>query len=148
MEIPDIIQLALLIVTSLGLTYSVISNAHQTKMINRQLRLSFYTDYTKRYQEIILNFPENINDMKFSFDTLEPEVRNKTLRYMRAYFDLCSEEYDLFQKGLLEKDTWQNWEDGIKFAFTKTAFIQSWEKIKDDTIYYKSFTEWVNKHIQ
>ena len=37
----------------------------QLQIQNQQLKNGFFAEYTKRYQEIILNFPEEINDNSF-----------------------------------------------------------------------------------
>ena len=113
----------------------------------KQLQLNFFAEYTKRYQEITLNFPESVNEEDFSIDSLDMEIKNKTLRYMRAYFDLCSEEYFLWKKGNIDNETWNEWESGIKFAFSKPAFRQAWEVLRLDTIYYSEFTGFVNNTI-
>ncbi|MER3447799.1 MAG: hypothetical protein C4291_13640 [Candidatus Dadabacteria bacterium] len=34
----------------------------QLKIQNEQIKLNFFSEYTKRYREIILHFPENINE--------------------------------------------------------------------------------------
>lgn len=113
----------------------------------KQLQLNFFADYTKRYQEIILNFPESINAKNFQIDNLDAEIKNKTLRYMRVYFDLCSEEYYLWTKRKIDNDTWKEWESGIKFAFSKPAFKQAWEVVQLDTNYYEEFAKFVNSAI-
>lgn len=109
----------------------------------KQLNLNFFSDYTKRYQEIILNFPEGINREDFKISEQAEDVRDRTLRYMRAYFDLCSEEYFLSRKGNIDKETWDEWETGIKFAFSKPAFREAWRTLNLDTIYYGKFSEYV-----
>ena len=125
------------IVTALALWITV-------RHFKKQLQLSFFADYTKRYQEITLNFPESINEPDFDFDKLEQELREKTLRYMRAYFDLCSEEYFLWKKKNIDKDTWEEWASGIEYAFSKKAFQDGWKLISLDTIYYEDFSKFVN----
>jgi len=86
-----------------------------------QLQLTVFSDYTKRYQEIMLNFPESINEDDFDFDELdknnETTIKEKTLRYMRAYFDLCSEEYFLHSQGKIGENTWHEWKSGIEFRY-------------------------------
>ena len=113
--------------------------------LKKQLSLNFFAEYTKRYQEIILNFPESINQQDFDFDALTKDERDKTLRYMRAYFDLCSEEYFLWKKGNIDNDTWTEWASGIHFAYSKKAFKSAWEILTLDSIYYGQFTEWLTK---
>ena len=115
--------------------------------LKKQMQLNFFSDYTKRYQEIILNFPESINQKDFDFNILPKEERDKTLRYMRAYFDLCSEEYFLHKKKHIDEEMWGQWESGIKFAFSKTAFKKAWQILRTDTIYDGEFTKFVNDSI-
>jgi len=127
-----------MVITGVALWFTISS-------FRKQLQLNFFADYTKRYQEIMLNFPESINSKEFDLESLETPIRDKTLRYMRAYFDLCSEEYYLWKQGNIDSRTWQEWEMGIKFAFSKTAFQQAWRVLGLDTIYYGAFSEFVNK---
>ncbi|MES9898529.1 MAG: hypothetical protein ABW148_05845 [Sedimenticola sp.] len=119
------------------------------EQFNEQLQLSVFTDYTKRYQEIMLNLPESINKEDFDFDKLdegnEKTIKEKTLRYMRAYFDLCSEEYFLHGQGKIGDNTWREWKSGIEYAFSKTAFIAGWGIISLDTSYYPDFVRFVEE---
>lgn len=148
MTISDGIQIAVLLVTVVALIFTIKNNQKQLKLFSEQLKLNFFADYTKRYQEIILNFPENINEDTFDFSSLTKEQRDKTLRYMRVYFDLCSEEFDLWRTGYIEDRIWENWKGGIEFAFSKKAFRSAWEIIKLDTIYYPEFSKWINEVTQ
>ncbi len=137
METSDVIQLGILLSTAGALFFAV-------RNFRKQLQLNFFAEYTKRYQEIILNFPESIDEVDFDFDKLNEEERNKTLRYMRVYFDLCSEEYYLWKAKHIDDNTWKEWESGIKYAFSKTAFRAGWKRITMDTIYYKEFSAFVD----
>jgi len=134
------ISIVTMLITAVALWFTISS-------FKKQLQLNFFADYTKRYQEITLNFPESINEENFKLEDLEKSVRDKTLRYMRAYFDLCSEEYYLWKKKNIDDDTWKEWETGIKFAFSKPAFRQAWDVLRLDTVYYGEFTKFVNDAI-
>jgi len=111
---------------------------------NEQIRHNYFSTYTQRYQEIILNFPVNINDADFSYETLHEKERDKALRYMRVYFDLCSEEFFLNKRGHIDEDVWKEWKQGMEFAFNKPAFKSAWEKFIRDTGYYTDFANFVN----
>ena len=145
METVEWIKSGILLATVVGLFFSLRYNRKQLKAYNKNLKLNFFADYTKRYQEIILNFPESINRSDFEFDQLEENVRNITMRYMRAYFDLCSEEYDLKRAGYIEDSIWDYWKLGIEFAYSKRAFRDAWGIIKLDTIYYPEFSSWIER---
>jgi len=114
----------------------LIIQSHSTR---KQVKLQNFVEYTKRYQEVVLNFPENINEDNFTFDSLEEELRSKTMRYMRAYFDLCFEEYTLHDMKFIDKDLWKIWKGGMKVAFSKPAFQQAWKTIKQDTEFGEKF---------
>ena len=135
-----IVAIAMLIITVKSLNSSV-------EQFNEQLQLNVFTDYTKRYQEIMLSLPESVNDDDFSFYNLKENEKEKKLKYMRAYFDLCSEEYFLYGQGKIGKDTWHEWNSGIKYAFSKAAFIESWQLIRPDSGFYPEFVKFAEKII-
>ncbi len=117
----------------------------QSRSTRKQVKLQNFIEYTKRYQEIVLNFPENINRQDFQIDSVEPqELKDKTMRYMRAYVDLCFEEYTLHKKGFIDEDLWSIWNGGMETAFSKPAFQQAWAVIQQDTEYGNEFYEFAN----
>lgn len=119
----------------------------QTKKISQQLTLQHFSDYTKRYQEIILNFPEDINSATFVL--IGRDDYNKTMRYLRAYLDLCYEEWYLNECALIDKniDIWNIWKGGMETAFSKTAFHQAWEIIRTDSNFGVAFSEFIDSCI-
>lgn len=48
-------------------------------------------------------------------------------RYMRLYFNLCSEEYYLYKKGLISKEVWELWREGIIENMKQYTYQKSWE---------------------
>jgi hypothetical protein len=142
------LEIFTIVVSTISMLITAIALWFTVSGFKKQLQLNFFADYTKRYQEITLKFPESINEESFKIDDLDLEIKNRTLRYMRAYFDLCSEEYFLWKKGNIDNDTWKEWETGIKFAFSKPAFKQAWKVLCLDTIFYAEFTEFVNSTIK
>ena len=109
MQIQDYIGLISLVLAISALFLQMRSNG-------RQLRLQNFTEYTKRYQEIMLKLPGNITSEMFDIESLSTERREILLRYLRAYFDLCSEEYlgfpvvpeEYMMKSGLLNGTWRN----------------------------------------
>lgn len=137
-EAAELVSIIGVLITAIALWFTV-------RSFQKQLQLNFFSEYTKRYQEITLNFPESINRDDFDYHSLEQTVRDKTLRYMRAYFDLCSEEYFLKRKKHIDDETWKEWKTGMEFAFSKTAFREAWKLLQLDTIYYGEFTKFVSE---
>lgn len=109
----------------------------QLALQNQQLQLQQFADYTKRYQEIVFRFPEEINQPDFKL--ADHEEYRAVMRSMRSYFDLSFEEWQLHARGFLDETTWQVWRGGMKTALSKTAFRQAWSIIKQDTRFGLAF---------
>lgn len=108
MQISDIIAIFALIVSSVSLVVSWHTS-------NRHSRLSVFSEYTRRYQDIVLR--------------LYSDPSNKEV-YHKLYFDLCSEEYYLRKQ--LPHGIWNNWEQGMKRMMENEDIRASWEKQKYD----------------
>jgi len=98
-----------------------------------------FTEYTRRYQEIMLQIPLAAFQEDFRFESLVMEEREHLLRRMRAYFDLCSEEQHLNKKGRLEAEVWSYWRDGMIDLLRHPAFKEAWEIISKDKYYHEAF---------
>lgn len=103
----DIIQSLLLIAA----VVTIIINQYNE---SKRHKLQFFAEYTRRYQEIILVMPSDEKDPRF-------------LKYMQLYFDLCSEEFFLNKKGVIDKEVWKLWADGMAFAMRKSLFANAWK---------------------
>jgi hypothetical protein len=88
----------------------------------------------------LLDFPEDINEPSFELrQRAEREKYDQTMRAIRSYFDLCFEEWDLHQKGLIDPEFWATWEAGMKTAMSKASFKQAWEIVKQDSVFGPRF---------
>ena len=92
-------------------------------------RLSFFSEYTKRYSEIMLGLPNCVHEKQFVYSEHDKTETEMILRYMRIYFDLCSEEFYLFSQGYIEENVWKDWKEGIEMALKKDAFKIAWENL-------------------
>ena len=62
------------------------------------------------------------------------------MKLMRQYFDLCSEEFYLKEKKRwIEKELWQEWEQGIRYYMGKPAFREVWREVRNEEDYYTGF---------
>lgn len=102
------------IVTPITATVSLILSVYNlvvTKKIKqRTLQISLFSEYTKRYQDIMSH--------------LYSDMQNKY--YIRLYLDLCSEEYYLYQQKCLSEDVWKMWWDGMKLMMKLQPFRVEW----------------------
>lgn len=148
MSLADWIQTIGILIAFVGIGAGIYYNKKQLKELNKHLKLQFFAEYTKRYQDIMLNLPEDIMNDDFKIEKLNKKEYSKTMRYLRAYLDLCSEEYDLWLSGNIEKRIWLNWEEGIRSKFSKKAFHRAWEMSSYDSFYYSDFCKWMKKIIK
>jgi hypothetical protein len=134
MQTTDWIQFISLIIALAAIFITVYT-------FKQQLKQNFFTDYTKRYQEIMLHLPDKIFKNDVEYDDLDCETKC----YLRAYIDLCSEEYYLKETKKIDKKVWENWEEGMKSAFSKTVIKKAWQNF--DKSSYKDFARYVRDEL-
>lgn len=135
------------LVTLGGIYFAYKSLKSQIDIQNNQQKIQVFSDYTKRYQEIIADFPENINEQNFGLLSLETESYDKLMRKMRQYFDLCFEEWYLNSKGLLDSNFWSLWSGGMTTALSKPAFVDAWKIVKVSSVFGNDFETFIENKI-
>ena len=119
MVIADYIQLGICIATIVTSSVSCYAIINTRNLAKEQYKFQFFTEYTRRYQELMLNMPKDIDISS---------IYNKDIDvYMRLYFDLCSEEYYLHSKGVIDNKVWGLWVDGISTAMNKQKYKTAWK---------------------
>jgi hypothetical protein len=73
----------------------------------------------------MVHLPSNVGASQFVISKLKAAERERVLVYMRAYFDLCYEEWDLHESKLIELSSWKVWKDGIGKTMRKPAFREA-----------------------
>jgi hypothetical protein len=143
MTTSDWIGLGTAVATLIGVLVAIVAIWLQLRKLNQQLMLQHFADYTKRYQEIILRFPEDINTPTFQ---VKPHSNYESLmRNMRAYFDLSFEEWYLNSRRLIDACIWSVWQGGMKAAMSKPAFQQSWAIIRQDSRFGSEFEAFLDE---
>lgn len=56
----------------------------------------------------------------------------KSLDLFYHYIDLSNEQVFLRKKGRIRKETWKNWQDGIKSNLSQPSFLSAWEAFKQN----------------
>lgn len=108
------------VASSLSAVVAVVALVYSNRYMIKQSREMFFAEYTKRYQDIILNMPNTDDD--------EAQVQ----KYMRLYFDFCSEEYHLYKRGRIPSDVWELWEDGMRLSVRRERYRRAWEQLKSE----------------
>lgn len=71
-------------------------------------------------------------------------IDNKNVdTFMRLYFNLCSEEYYLHSKGVIDDRVWELWTKGIKTSMNNTKYKIAWQSLG---VYYddENFIHFMN----
>lgn len=131
MDFNSIIQTGMLLAAVITIIVSYLNSREQN-------RLMLYAEYTRRYQDIILNMPDCV------YDGL-PIMYSQTERYMRLYFDLCSEEFHLWKGGAIPNSEWKLWKEGMQMETKKDIYIMSWDKLK--TYYAPPFIDFFDTEV-
>jgi hypothetical protein len=139
-NISDLISLLTIIV-------AVVIGLIEIRQMLKQIRLGSFAEYTKRYQEIILKFPSNYFADDFSFVGVSDDVREEIRRVVRAYFDLCSEEYFLHEKGYIPDEVWKEWATGIVHNFSLGHIYADWELVSTMPGMYGQFSEYIQVNV-
>lgn len=114
----------------------------------RNHRLTFFVEYTRRYQEIMIALPFEVFKNDFDSAKLKEEDQKIIRTQMILYFTLCSEEFDLKNERLIKKRIWKIWEEGITANLQKPAFQWGWVQIKNEFIFFPDFSEWVEQLVK
>jgi len=107
------------------------------KMVKEQNQIQMFAEYTKRFQEIIMNMPKSV------YEDCD-EVNDDVLRYMQLYFNLCSEEYDLWTKDAISPDVWEKWLSGIKLTMNRPVYRKAWSLEKENYSMNTVFVEFLD----
>ncbi len=110
MELYEIISCVVAVV---ALVLSGCSIYMSKKSAKEQLRLNFFIEYTKRYQEITIKI---LSD------------KQNEICYQRLYIDLCSEEYYLKSRGHLPVEIWELWLDGMRLSVKNASLQNAWRQ--------------------
>ncbi|MBQ8058511.1 MAG: hypothetical protein IJ199_01665 [Prevotella sp.] len=132
MNIADFIQLGLLIVAIVSI---YISQQKDTK----QRKLQMFAEYTRRYQDIFLQIPDDM------FDNKTGKLNLRIKKYMRLYFDLCSEEYHLWQEGEIPDKVWNIWVEGMQIACNNKTSRNAWNLLKGE--YNREFWRYFQNNV-
>jgi len=117
----------------------------QLRELNKQAKLQHFSDYTKRFNEIASQIPEEAMGQSFVLEG-RPD-RAQVMRALRRYFDLSYEEWWLHRHKLIADDIWHLWEMGIKAGCGKPAVQQCWAIIKTDTTFDAAFITFIESLI-
>ena len=83
-----------------------------------QSKTTFEDSLTKEYREIIRKIPYKVLVGDEITDSEKDEAFNEIFNYM----DICNEQIFLRITGRIRKNTWLNWQEGMKTNFSSPIF--------------------------
>jgi hypothetical protein len=128
----------LLVVVTLGLAVATLAVAIVTvRGFKDQLQLQTFAEYTRRYNELIeaLPFAAGGPAPLIELRGLGPSERERVMKTMRRYFNLCWEELHLHKSGRIDAKTWEIWVAGIRDTLRSPFFRQAWRDLKAEYTY-------------
>lgn len=131
METGDYIQMGILVVTIFTLAFTLLS-------YQKQQKLQMYAEYTRRYEYIFMNMPDDVYGGTAAID-------DKTIKYLHLYFNLCSEEYHLWKDRHVENKVWQLWVEGMQIETRQEIFRNTWNIIKKE--YNQDFRDYFETNV-
>jgi hypothetical protein len=134
MTLTDIAQLGVLVVTAVAVYVTL-------RGLRDQLWLQTFTDYTRRYLNVIEDLPDaaRLPAGQWSAEAVSGEDRRAIDRAIRRYLNLCSEEFYLHSRGRIDRQTWEVWRNGMRATMALPAFQDGWARVGPDYAYYAEF---------
>ena len=117
----------------------------QLAVLRTQMAIQHFSDYARRYAEIMERFPERVHDRTCSLSDLGDS--DTLMPVMRTFFTLCFEEWALHERGYYDPQMWGLWRLGMHNALAKPAFQQAWERISADTHFGARFIHFMTEEI-
>jgi hypothetical protein len=133
-NVADWIQLGILAVTGFAVALSI-------RSVRDELWLQTFSDYTRRYLDILDSLPEEARVPEGSVDpeALLPDERRRLLISLRRYFNLCSQEFYLRNRKRIDTETWRIWESGIRATMRLPTFRTGWGILGKEYAYFVGF---------
>ena len=95
-------------------------------------QLTVYLAYTRRFDDLTKEWPPSLQRDAAEDAAQERAIWGKVLgqgrREMVRYFNLCSEEFYLFQQGLIELEVFAIWATQMRHVFGISVIAHLWRK--------------------
>jgi hypothetical protein len=128
------------VIAAISGTFAAVWTSRRTAVKNCDQQ--YFTEYNRRYQEVVSRAPSDIRDPKF--ELAGRSDRERILQLAHAYLDLCFEQWHLYQRGLVTSKLWSFWKSGMTVGFSRPAFQQAWIIIRAEKRCDKKFLSFVD----
>ena len=126
----------LLVINAAGVVLAGYAIWTQLRLFKRQVHMNVYLAFTDRYRDIVARIPH-----VFVGEKSKPKLTTEEESALRAYFDLCYEEFILRSEDAIPPFAWPIWERGMRIAFTRPLIQQGWELVGDTSYFDGAFRD-------
>ena len=112
-----------------------------------QLWLLTFSEYTRRYAEVVRDLPSEGRrpDSSFDIQVIGDAERGRILNSARAYLNLASEEFFLHSRGRIDDETWSIWRTGIEQTVRLPWLRGAWAELEPEYEFVPEFRALVNR---
>lgn len=119
-------------------------NKRDIQMRVRAERLQFYAFFWKKWDRILEALPNGIFEP--DFDLSKREDADAIMVTLRSYFDLCAQEFFMYEEGVIEESIWANWRRGLLSCMTLPVFRDAYGNLKVE-MSYPEFHAWLSQSL-
>jgi hypothetical protein len=141
MNLDIIIKIATLLSIIMGL----IAFFRGITTYNKQMNAQVFFQYAKRYDEIMNSFPGSARIARIKSNEALPKPSAELTICVLRYFNLCSEEFYLYEEKYMSKKVWNVWRDEMIRTWRTPLFQREWKKIVHEFDTYPKFQSFVKK---
>jgi len=144
MTVTEIFDIFIKALTFISIFIAAVSLWQNSKHNRRQWNFNAFTHYTKRYEDIMGEFPSQGYMLRFDLNHQIPsnnEVRLAVLKYL----NMTSEEYYLWCNKYLDNEVWQIWLPEIERTLQTPLFQREWPNLRDEFKTYRKFADFVDQ---
>ena len=126
-------------VAVLSIIVGIISFFFGVANYNKQMNAQVFFQYAMRYDEIMNSFPRSARIVRIKSSEALPKSSAELTICVLRYFNLCSEEYYLYESKYLSKKAWGVWKDEMIRTWRTPLFQREWKKIVHEFDTYPEF---------
>ena len=149
MKVADLVTVAHIaaVVGVVSVLVAMGATAAALRGVREQLRLQVFLEFTRRYNELVLDLPEGARDPRVDPDTVSRIDPAALRRFARGYFNLCSEEHFLQRQKKIEPTIWSIWCSGIDNVLRLSWLRSLWGELRVEYEPYREFADFMDERV-
>lgn len=137
-------ETVLQITTIASVLLAAVSIVHAASVNRRQTNVQVFLDYTKRYEKIMSELPDDGLAFRLRQDGDPPPESARLRRTILRYLNMCSEEYYLCKRGYLAPNIWKIWEAEFQRTLKSPLLKREWEVLRTEFAAFSEFAHYVD----